>query len=61
MEQLIAYMQAAGIKGVQLAQMIGATPAHVSDMRKGRRKPSRNLAIRIARVTGGAVPVEAWE
>jgi transcriptional regulator with XRE-family HTH domain len=39
---------------------LGISGAFLSQIMAGNRRPSLDLAIRIARLTGGAVPVESW-
>ena len=42
------------------AERLGVSRSYLSDVVNGNRRPSLDLAVRIARLTGGAVPVESW-
>lgn len=43
-----------------VAKEVGISRGHMSDIVKGRRGPSLDVALRIERCTAGAVPVESW-
>ena len=42
------------------AQTVGITDSYACHLRKGRKRPSIEVALRIERATEGAVPVAAW-
>ncbi|HUS27566.1 MAG TPA: helix-turn-helix transcriptional regulator [Kofleriaceae bacterium] len=44
----------------QLAKALGVSVSSVYNARNGYFKPGRDLAVKIAEVSEGAVPVEAW-
>lgn len=58
MEKLAEYIKTHN--AIALAAQIGAHKAQVYRWAKGESKPRVDVAIRLARVTNGAVPVEAW-
>lgn len=45
----------------QVAKLLGVSVSSVYNARNGYFKPGRDLAVTIAEVTGGAVPVEVWK
>lgn len=57
---LLGYMEKTGRTPTELAARFEVSPQYVSMMAAGKRAPSRQLAVRIERQTGGAVPVEVW-
>ena len=61
MENLDTYLKARKIRQEDFAEMVGVRQATVSRLQRGRMKPSRALAVIIARVTAGAVPVDVWD
>jgi transcriptional regulator with XRE-family HTH domain len=44
-----------------IGQLFGSDLTTVSKIERGYRKPGRVLALRIAKATGGFVPVETWD
>jgi transcriptional regulator with XRE-family HTH domain len=61
MEKLDTYLKTRNIRQADFAELLGIKQATVSRLKCGRGKPSRTLAVNIARVTDGAVPVEIWD
>jgi len=49
-----------GISREDLARRLGISRPYLSLLELGKRVPSLDLAIRIDRETGGAVPVGSW-
>jgi transcriptional regulator with XRE-family HTH domain len=49
---------AIGLTQAQVAELVGCSDVYVSLMESGQRKPGRDLAVRIERLTG--YPVAAW-
>ncbi|MDK8874708.1 helix-turn-helix transcriptional regulator [Paracoccus sp. SSJ] len=49
-----------GLKRAVVAENLGIGRAYLSGLESGKKKPSLELAVKIARLTGGAVPVESW-
>jgi DNA-binding transcriptional regulator YdaS (Cro superfamily) len=49
-----------GEKQGAFALRAGVSSALISQIISGNRRPSLDLAVRIARLTGGAVPVDSW-
>ena len=52
-------------KGLNLKQVadsegVGVSPSHLSEIERGRNKPSLDLAVRLSRATGGEVKVEEF-
>lgn len=47
-------------KQVTFAREVGCTEQHLSQILNGKKYASLNLAIRMSRATGGAVPIEAF-
>ena len=60
MNKLRQYRKERKIKQREFAALVGASNAYICAIEKGHRLPGRDLAIRIARATDGAVPVESW-
>lgn len=54
------YMAREGITSRSVAERIGVVPVYLSQILGGHRRPSLDLAIRIERETGSAVPCRAW-
>lgn len=44
----------------QAAELLGVSQASLSDYERGVKSPDVDRALRIAEITGGAVPVESW-
>ena len=61
MTQLLAYIRQHRIKQRDLALRIGISAGYLSDLAKGIKTPSLELAFSIERVTCGAVPVASWD
>jgi len=57
---LKSYLEARGVRQADFAERVGTTPATVSRLIAGIFRPALDLAHRIERETGGAVPTEAW-
>lgn len=55
------YIKEGGVDRAGFADALGITRGFLSLLEGGKRQPSLDLALRIARLTGGAVPVESWE
>jgi transcriptional regulator with XRE-family HTH domain len=60
MENLIAYLKQNGISQSRFAETVGVTQSSLSKMCSGLILPSLETAVRIAKETGGKVPVEVW-
>lgn len=60
MTQLAAHLISENIRRAEFARRIGTSKGYLSDIANGNRTPSLELALRIERVTSGAVPVAAW-
>ena len=45
---------------VQAARLLGVSRATITDLCSGRRRPALDLALRIADLAGGQVPVAVW-
>jgi transcriptional regulator with XRE-family HTH domain len=56
------WRQANGLNLKQVAQTegVGVSPSHLSEIERGRNKPSLDLAVRLSRATGGEVKVEEF-
>lgn len=57
---LDAYMGREGLKDADLAPKIGRDRSMVSKLRRGVVRPTLELADRIEKETGGAVPIRSW-
>lgn len=55
------FITSSGENRATWAGRLGVSRSYMSDLLNGKRQPSLDLALRIARLTGGAVPVESWE
>ncbi|RMF03089.1 MAG: helix-turn-helix domain-containing protein [Alphaproteobacteria bacterium] len=42
------------------ARELGVSPGYLHALINGAKRPSLDLALRIERLTGGAVPVQSW-
>ena len=60
MEQLSRYLKDNCIRQSEFAETVGVTQGVVSRLASGTSKPSLDLAVRIDKATGGAVPVHSW-
>ena len=54
------WRQAEGVGQAQLAEQLGIRQPTLSNLETGRKKPGLRLAVRIAELTSGAVPVHSW-
>ena len=54
------YRKANKIKQKDFAALVRVSNAHISDIELGKHLPSLDLAARIERATGGAVPAISW-
>jgi transcriptional regulator with XRE-family HTH domain len=54
------FITQSGLTRSTWAERLGVSRSYLSDVLNGNRRPSLDLAVRIARLTGGAVPVESW-
>lgn len=59
-ELLRVWMKKVGASNAGLARSVGVTRASVSGWVRGACVPSLGPALRLAEITGGYVPVEAW-
>ena len=50
-----------GPTDADIARILGITRSHVNAIRKGIRRPSYSLMLRIREWSGGAVDLESWE
>jgi ribosome-binding protein aMBF1 (putative translation factor) len=57
---LASYMDREGINDADLAALIGRDRSMVNKLRRGRARPTLDLAAAIERETKGAVPMNAW-
>lgn len=57
-ERLAQYRDRSRLKQYELARLIGVTDSYLSQLLSGRRKPGRDIAIRIEAQTG--IPVQSW-
>ena len=60
MNALNAYLRSTGTTQRALAAALGVQPATVNHWCRGKRTPRVGLALKLAEVTGGAVPLTAW-
>ncbi|MTH79396.1 helix-turn-helix domain-containing protein [Paracoccus aestuariivivens] len=49
-----------GLKRAVFADQLGIGRGYLSGLESGKKRPSLELAVRIERLTGGAVPVASW-
>jgi transcriptional regulator with XRE-family HTH domain len=54
------WREANGISQTAASEMAGVSQASWSDWENGKKRPQIEQALRLAHITGGAVPVEAW-
>lgn len=63
MTPLTEYMKserAAGKNQAKVAARLGISRSYLSEIASGAKKPSLDVAVRIERETGGAVPATSW-
>lgn len=60
-ELLRVFMARRDLEVAAFAKELGIAPSYLSHLRKGRRAPGRALAAKLAQLTGGAVPMQAWD
>lgn len=60
-KRLKAWREAAGHTQVEAGKLLGVSQVTISDWEAERKQPRVSAALRIARVTDGAVPIESWE
>lgn len=60
MHPLAIYLRDRNITQAGFAELIGVSQASVSKLLRGANQPSLDLAFRIERATGGAVPAGVW-
>jgi transcriptional regulator with XRE-family HTH domain len=60
MTQLDKYLRNSATTAKALAEMVGVSAPYITDLRYARRKPSNDVARRIAEATGGEVPADGW-
>jgi 3,4-dihydroxy 2-butanone 4-phosphate synthase/GTP cyclohydrolase II len=53
--QLAEWLSLNGIKRKDFAEMVGVSPAHITQLCDGKSWPGRDVAERISRETGGQV------
>lgn len=54
------YVKASGKRFFEWADLLGISRGHLSQIMNGNKTPSLELAVRIERLTEGAVPVASW-
>lgn len=59
-ERLREWLAAQGISQAELARRLGVTPGAVGHWCSGRSHPSLALAVTLADITSGSVPVRSW-
>lgn len=57
---LAPWIKASGKTLTHIAEDLGISVQHVSNLLHGHTKPSRELAVAIERATGGVVVVASW-
>lgn len=60
MTTLREYAKANGLTQERLAKKLGVTQGVVSSLMTNRNRPSLELAVKIERLTDGAVPARSW-
>jgi plasmid maintenance system antidote protein VapI len=58
--RLARWLESVGMTRVELAQRLEVFYGHVDKMCHGERRPSLELALRIEKLTRGAVPMSYW-
>jgi len=54
------YLKTTGDSQVSWARRLNVSNSHLCGVLSGKKKPSLELAVRIERETGGAVPASSW-
>lgn len=54
------YRKARGIKQQDFAAQLGIHGGYLSNIEKGKETPGLRVAVKIERLTGGAVPAVSW-
>lgn len=54
------YITKSGDSRAAWAARVGVSRSYLSDMLNGKKTPSLDVAVRIERLTGGAVPASSW-
>jgi DNA-binding transcriptional regulator YdaS (Cro superfamily) len=60
MTQLDTYLRSSAVTAKALADTVGVSAPYITDLRYARRKPSSEIAAKIAAATENAVPVDCW-
>lgn len=60
MGKLETYLTTHAVRQHEFATIVGVSQATVSKLINGSVQPSLDLAVRIQRATGGAVPADSW-
>ncbi|MBC7156376.1 MAG: helix-turn-helix transcriptional regulator [Rhodobacteraceae bacterium] len=60
MASLSDHIRSSGQSQREWAARFGVSEPYLSDLLRGNRRPSLDLACRIERATGGAVPALSW-
>lgn len=54
------FIRSSGQNRATWADRLGVSRSYLSDILNGNKTPSLDLAVRIERLTGGAVPASSW-
>lgn len=54
------HIKSSGESQTVWAERLGIARSYLSDLLNGNKVPSLDLAVRIQRATGGAVPADSW-
>jgi len=60
MEKLTDYISKSGETRAKFAQECGISAPYLSQIISGIKRPSLGVALKIERITNGAVPVSVW-
>ena len=60
MEKLTDYISMSGETRAKFAQECGISAPYLSQIISGIKRPSLGVALKIERITNGAVPVSVW-
>lgn len=58
--KLAKWMDAAPLNSYEIAEKLGVSPGYLMNIRRGTRKPGRDVAVAIEQLSDGMVPVESW-